>query len=476
MKRLITAILLVFVIINASAQKRQTTAIGRPNRDGLLTKGQEGIIYSTVEDEFVRSTWFGTVTRLPDDFHHIMGEFQQLGDDAFDQETLARLGELSGADYICVINAVILDSNRINLSLKLLSVATGKIIRSRQRIIDISRSDIFEKGIRELAIQLAKDVSESRVNFGSTGGTKLVDCYGAFTIIDSEIWCSAIPTPNETGIEIKVYQNPTFETRTCTITTKFGDTKETLTREVPIIVSQEGTVELVDKKRVEFDPRGGEERIRILVDNEFRLPPDIPPWLSVEPSPEGYFISIKAPNILENQKRSYTLNLRFIGKNENKPCPITISQTEGPLFNENTLHFDASGGKKSIQVYTSDPKNIKIKSKIDGVTVEQKDDMLTFSLSKNKTEEAKIIKVPVRIGNRDGVITIHQEQGNKSDSPFRLINPYRSVGITFANAQRYWNIFPDKNEEFSSWEKPEAMSGVQVGLKFNHFFAPKNME
>ncbi|MCL2328921.1 MAG: hypothetical protein FWC39_10485 [Bacteroidetes bacterium] len=58
------------------------------------------------------------------------------------------------------------------------------------------------------------------------------------------------------------------------------------------------------------------------------------------------------------------------------------------------------------------------------------------------------------------------------DNPFALKNERRRWGISAGYVERGYNLSIDKNEEISSWEQPYNIPIVQIGFKFNPFFAP----
>jgi len=475
MKKILTITLLAFIVININAQQKQKVAIIPISRGYSITEPQKDMVVGALENAFINSKNYSPLDR--NNLDKIWEEIEINRTDVFNQKDIETI-EWRGANIICfaTISKSDVYSNEFAITFALKGVKGLDIFRSETEVKNVSGNQELFRVCENLAKKIANDVYPEEAIFDAGGGTDTITCYvEPFQIIPSKkSWYS---TQKKDG-NVIIKCDPILNIDQREDTLRLQLIKEN--RVVGVAITQKGADSFVDKTQLNFQDIGGEEKINILVGNEFDVL-SYPGWASVIKSPNGDYITVKCDNN-RSGKRNSKLELQFQGIKQSVKQTITIFQEERPIVDpkDKTIFLPASSGKYVIKLNTLNSEAIYHSEEKDNSklckNVKIKEGILTIDYDKNNTMYQKSMEIEVRAGNREDRIKITQlsKGGGTGDGStiWRLKNPHKTFGLSVGYTQQGYNLCTDKNEEISTWKQPEVISGVQAGLKFNTFFAP----
>ncbi len=477
MKKLITIIVLAFLVINVNAQK-QRVAILHPEYDMYVSVAQKDMILGALEEAFTKSEGYTPISRTA--LNKILDELELTLSDAFDQATVMKVGGLIGANIICASDVSKYDQSQIQVKVSLISVTTGEILRVQSQLIESNKIEVDSK---VLARRLAQDVNRKEVKFSKDGGdVETIICYANnFEIIPptfapgSWIWYKAEKEGD--NIIIRSSKNTTIDQRQAILKVKL--TNENRYAEITIV--QDGVIypnEMIEKSNLNFPVYGGIQKIKMLVTNKVEID-NKPDWIQID-LPRGdvndELVFHCDPNEKDG-KRDYTIKLYIVGESFRQPYQIRITQDPAPIVSSEKISFPASGGKQIVEINSMEDRGIGIKNDKDWIKTKLQGNILTIKCDKNKLTSKRSSKLTVDEGNRQDVIKVEQEAGTVQPWLKYHLNYKKTLWsplLSFGFVQRGYNLSTDKNEEISLWEQPENIPMIlQGGLKFNSFFNPQ---
>jgi len=143
-------ILLLFSAM-VSAQVKRVAILETVDRENKVSYANKLILRANLSKAITQTSGYEAYDRT--DIDAIMGEqnFQRTGMVSNDQ--IKRLGEMTGANYILVAEAVVVDTRNMFITAKLLDVETARIIMTDNVMMGTTPDDIQE-GCAELAKRL----------------------------------------------------------------------------------------------------------------------------------------------------------------------------------------------------------------------------------------------------------------------------------------------------------------------------------
>lgn len=143
-------ILLLFSAM-VSAQVKRVAILETVDRENKVSYANKLILRANLSKAITQTSGYEAYDRT--DIDAIMGEqnFQRTGLVSNDQ--IKRLGEMTGANYILVAEAVVVDARNMFITAKLLDVETARTIMTDNVMMGTSADDI-QKGCAELAKRL----------------------------------------------------------------------------------------------------------------------------------------------------------------------------------------------------------------------------------------------------------------------------------------------------------------------------------
>lgn len=155
--RILTLLLTLLYATLACGQGKRKVAMLEPViKSGEVTLLQKEIIRGTLEEAIIATPGYEAVTRT--NLDAIAGElsFQQSG--MVDDDQRKRIGVMSGADLICVLQLTAED-NDLYVSSSLIEIESGKIIRTANELIHGASGAAIQEGCKSLAEKLTSGVS-----------------------------------------------------------------------------------------------------------------------------------------------------------------------------------------------------------------------------------------------------------------------------------------------------------------------------
>ncbi len=146
-------ILFLFLLISGmmSAQVKRVAILETVDKENKVTYANKLILRANLSKAITNTAGYEAYDRT--DIDAIMGEqnFQRTG--MVSNEQIKRLGEMTGANYILVAEAVVIDVRTMFITAKLLDVETARTILTDNLIMGTSTDEIQE-GCAELAKRL----------------------------------------------------------------------------------------------------------------------------------------------------------------------------------------------------------------------------------------------------------------------------------------------------------------------------------
>ena len=149
MKKLFFLACMMLSAVMVSAQETKRVAILETvDRQGNVSYSQKLILRSNLAKAITNTYGYEAYDRT--DIDAIMSEqdFQRTGLVSNDQ--IKRLGEMTGAKYVLVAEAVVIDANNMYVTVKLLNVETAKLEMINDKMMGTSPAEI-QKGCEALA-------------------------------------------------------------------------------------------------------------------------------------------------------------------------------------------------------------------------------------------------------------------------------------------------------------------------------------
>ena len=152
-------ILFLFLLISGmmSAQVKRVAILETVDKENKVTYANKLILRANLSKAITNTAGYEAYDRT--DIDAIMGEqnFQRTG--MVSNEQIKRLGEMTGANYILVAEAVVIDVRTMFITAKLLDVETARTILTDNLIMGTSTDEI-----QEGCITLAKRLFHGEVN------------------------------------------------------------------------------------------------------------------------------------------------------------------------------------------------------------------------------------------------------------------------------------------------------------------------
>jgi len=151
MKRLLLSIVILTFTLAATAQNKKVAILETVDKEDNVPYAVEIMVRSSLTKAISQTQGYEGYDRV--DMSQIMGEqnFQRTG--MVNDAQIKRLGELSGADYILVSEAVKFDEKNIYVTAKILNVETAKTEISDNVLMGTSAQEI-QKGCETLSKNL----------------------------------------------------------------------------------------------------------------------------------------------------------------------------------------------------------------------------------------------------------------------------------------------------------------------------------
>jgi hypothetical protein len=168
MKKIFFVMCLMLSAVMVSAQETKRVAILETvDRQGNVSYSHKLILRSNLAKAITNTPGYEAYDRT--DIDAIMGEqdFQRTGLVSNDQ--IKRLGEMTGAKYVLVAEAVVVDASNMYITVKLLNVETAKLEITDNKMMGTNPVDI-QKGCEALANTLFRqgnNQSSSKVSHGN---------------------------------------------------------------------------------------------------------------------------------------------------------------------------------------------------------------------------------------------------------------------------------------------------------------------
>ena len=160
------AILFLFLLFSAvvSAQVKRVAILETVDKENKVSYANKLILRANLSKAITNTAGYEAYDRT--DIDAIMGEqnFQRTGLVSNDQ--IKRLGEMTGANYILVAEAVVVDAKTMFITAKLLDVETARTIMTDNMMMGITPEDI-QKGCITLAKNLFHEDNKA-TNKGKT--------------------------------------------------------------------------------------------------------------------------------------------------------------------------------------------------------------------------------------------------------------------------------------------------------------------
>ena len=162
MKKIFFLMCLMLSALLVSAQETKRVAILETvDRQGNVSYSHKLILRSNLAKAITNTPGYEAYDRT--DIDAIMGEqdFQRTGLVSNDQ--IKRLGEMTGAKYVLVAEAVVLDASTMYITVKLLNVETARLEMTDNKMMGLTPAEI-QKGCEALANTLfGRDANKSAV-------------------------------------------------------------------------------------------------------------------------------------------------------------------------------------------------------------------------------------------------------------------------------------------------------------------------
>lgn len=167
MKKIFFLMCLMLSAMMVSAETMRVAILDPVDRENKVSYGTKLILRSNLAKAVTNTAGYEAYDRS--DMDAIMGEqdFQRTGLVSNDQ--IKRLGEMTGAKYVLVAEAVVLDATNMYVTVKLLNVETAKLEITDNKMMGTNPVDI-QKGCEALANTLFRqgnNQSSSKVSHGN---------------------------------------------------------------------------------------------------------------------------------------------------------------------------------------------------------------------------------------------------------------------------------------------------------------------
>jgi len=158
MKKFLLLCLFATLCIACYAQEVKKVAILEVvDREGKLSYSQKLMLRSNLARAITNTAGYEAYDRSDIDEIFKEHSFQRTGNVSAKQ--IKKLGEMTGADYILVLEGAVAEANKIFVTAKILNVETTKLELTDNELIGVS-SAAMQRGCRSLASKM----------FGSTAG------------------------------------------------------------------------------------------------------------------------------------------------------------------------------------------------------------------------------------------------------------------------------------------------------------------
>lgn len=156
---LVMCMLLSAVMTFAQEETKKVAILEVVDREGKVSYANKLILRSNLAKAITNTPGYEAYDRT--DMDAILGEqnFQRTGMVSNDQ--IRRLGEMTGAQYVLVAEAVVVDANTMYITAKLLDVVTARTEMTDNQMMGISAKDI-QRGCQMLASNLIKQEIDTK--------------------------------------------------------------------------------------------------------------------------------------------------------------------------------------------------------------------------------------------------------------------------------------------------------------------------
>jgi len=170
MKKILLFILGVTMsIVSYSKEIKKVAILEVVDREGQLSYSQKLMIRSNMSRAIANTDGFEAYDRTDIDAIFSEHDFQRTGN--VSEKDIKKLGEMTGAAYILVVEGALAEQGKIFLMAKILSVETAKM-ENTDNVLTGSSSDALQRGCRTLANKMFGDAAGS-----STSTNKFVDFF-----------------------------------------------------------------------------------------------------------------------------------------------------------------------------------------------------------------------------------------------------------------------------------------------------------
>lgn len=151
MKKVLLILLLGAIMLPAFSQAKKVAILETVDRDGSVSYAHKLMLRANLAKAITNTPGYEAYDRT--DMDAILGEqnFQRTGMVSDDQ--IKRLGEMTGAEYILVAEAVKVDDANLFITAKILNVETAQTERTDNALMNMSATDI-QHGCESLANKL----------------------------------------------------------------------------------------------------------------------------------------------------------------------------------------------------------------------------------------------------------------------------------------------------------------------------------
>lgn len=172
MKKVLLILLLGAIILPVFSQAKKVAILETVDRDGSVSYAHKLMLRANLAKAITNTPGYEAYDRT--DMDAILGEqnFQRTGMVSDDQ--IKRLGEMTGAEYILVAEAVKVDDANMFITAKILNVETAQTERTDNALMNMSAADI-QHGCESLANKLLGITINPTVTQNSTKSTALAN-------------------------------------------------------------------------------------------------------------------------------------------------------------------------------------------------------------------------------------------------------------------------------------------------------------
>ena len=215
-------ILFLFLLISGimSAQVKRVAILETVDRENKVSYGNKLILRANLSKAITNTAGYEAYDRT--DIDAIMGEqnFQRTGLVSNDQ--IKKLGEMTGADYILVAEAAVVDANNMFITAKLLDVETARTIMT-DNVMMAANPEAIQEGCVTLAKQLFNDTKPETKDTQDTQDTSNLSVLEPIPVATDMLVRNSKSTQKQLGIKEWSYGNTEMDKKSLLLFLKKND-------------------------------------------------------------------------------------------------------------------------------------------------------------------------------------------------------------------------------------------------------------